>query len=193
MNSDDRSRATRPRADAARNRAKILAAAGEAFASGDGDVTFDALARRAGVGVGTLYRNFSNRQELVEAVYRAELDDVVSQSDDLLAAHPADVALRRWVDRYATFVATKQGMAQAFREAVASGAIVVTDTRERVRGAVESFLVAGAQEGTLREDVDGDDVTTVLLGAVLGTASIAANEAQRARVLDIVVDGLRPR
>ncbi|UYM07203.1 TetR/AcrR family transcriptional regulator [Solicola gregarius] len=191
--SDQPSPAPRPRADAARNRAKILAAASEAFAAGDGDVTFDSLARRAGVGVGTLYRNFSNRQALVEAVYRSELDDVVAHADALLSSYPADVALRRWVDRYATFVATKHGMAQAFREAVATGAIAATETRKRIRGTVEHFLAAGVEAGTLRDDVDGDDATTALLSAVLGTAGFAANDAQRARVLDIVVDGLKAR
>ncbi|GAA3754619.1 TetR family transcriptional regulator [Microbacterium kribbense] len=168
-----------------------MAVAVDAFAAGEGDVTFDALARRAGVGVGTLYRNFPNRQALVEAVYRSELDDVVAQADALLAAHPADVALRRWIDRYAVFVAAKEGMAQAFREAVASGVIAATETREAIRGAVARFVAAGAVAGTLRGDVDADDVTTALLSVVVGTAGTGT--AQRDRVLDIVVDGLRAR
>ncbi|GAA4401649.1 TetR family transcriptional regulator [Tsukamurella soli] len=181
----------RPRADALRNRAKLLAAARDAFAAGDGDVTFDTLARRAGVGIGTLYRNFPNRQALVEAVYRSELDDVVASATTLLETHPADVALRRWVDRYAAFVATKHGMAEAFRQALTSGAIAASDTRERVRGTVGRFLTAGAADGTLRADVEADDVTVALLGAMLGTTSTAADPGQRGRVLDLLVAGLR--
>ncbi|MDF0530215.1 TetR/AcrR family transcriptional regulator [Tsukamurella sp. 8F] len=185
--------APRPRADAVRNREKILAAATSAFSAGEGDLTFEALARRAGVGIGTLYRNFADRQALVEAVYRAELDDVVEHADALLAEYPADVALRRWIDRYATFVTTKRGMAQAFQQAVASGAIAAPRTRERIRETVESFLAAGAESGVLRADVDGDDATTALLSAVLGTAGAGVSAEQRARVLDILVDGLRAR
>lgn len=183
---------SRPRADAARNRDKILTAARDAFASGDGSVSFDALARRAGVGVATLYRNFPNRQALVEAIYHSELDDLVTLADTLLAAEPADVALRHWMDHYAVFVATKHGMAEAFQQAVATGSIGAGETRERIRTVVGDFLSHGAAAGTLRGDIDPDDATTALLGAVLGALSSGADSRQRERVLDIVVGGLRP-
>ncbi|MFW0793788.1 TetR/AcrR family transcriptional regulator [Gordonia sp. CPCC 205515] len=182
----------RPRADAHRNREKLLVAARDAFAAGEGDVTLDALARRAGVGIGTLYRNFPTRQTLVEAVYRSELDDVVASAEALLESRPADVALRQWIDRYATFVATKQGMAEAFQQAVASGSIAASDTRGRIRATLARFLVAGAESGTLRADVDPDVATMALLGAFLGTTA-ATDRSQRDRVLDLLVDGLRPR
>ncbi|WP_076475713.1 TetR/AcrR family transcriptional regulator [Williamsia sterculiae] len=182
----------RPRADAVRNRAKLLVAARDAFAAGEGDVTFDALARRAGVGVGTLYRNFPDRQALVEAVYRTELDAVAESAGELLDKHPADVALRRWFDRYTGFVATKKGMAEAFQQAVASGAVTAGETRERIRSTIDRFLLVGSATGALRGDVLSDDVTVALLGAVLGTAADTDGK-RRGRVLDLLVDGLRPR
>lgn len=183
----------RPRADAQRNRSKLLVAARDAFAAGNGDITFDSLARQAGVGIGTLYRNFPNRQELVEAVYRAELVELVAEADGALDAGPADAALRRWIDRYAGFVATKQGMAEAFQQAIATGAIAAGETRAQVRGAVARFLARGAIDGSLRADLDPDDVTVALVGAFLGALRLAADDAQRARVLDLIVEGLRPR
>lgn len=181
-----------PRADARRNRAKLIETARDAFAEGEGDVTLDALARRAGVGIGTLYRNFPTRQALVEAVYRSELADVVESADTLLQAHPADIALRQWIDRYATFVATKHGMAEAFQQAIASGAIGASETREHIRQTLARFLIAGAEAGTLRGDVDPDIATIALLGALLGTNS-AESSAQRDQVVDLFVDALRSR
>jgi AcrR family transcriptional regulator len=181
-----------PRVDAARNRSTLLATARDAFAAGEGDVTFDALARRAGVGVGTLYRNFPTRQDLVEAVYRSELDDVVALAEVLLREHPADVALRQWLDRYATFFATKHGMAEAFQQAIASGAVAAPNTRVRINGVLAEFLAAGVEDGSLRADVEPDVATSMILGSFLATAGVE-DDGQRGRVLDVVVDGLRPR
>ena len=190
----DRSRGTtaKPRADAVRNRAKLIETARDAFTAGEGDITFDALARRAGVGVGTLYRNFATRQALVEAVYRSELDDVVHYADGLLEKHSADETLRHWLDRYATFVATKHGMAEAFTQAIASGAVVAGDTRERIGETLERILAAGAEDGTLRTDVRADDAVVALLGVFLGLTR-SRDDAQRRRVLDLYVDALRRR
>ncbi|OZC30663.1 TetR/AcrR family transcriptional regulator [Gordonia polyisoprenivorans] len=175
-----------------RNRAKLIEAARDAFTAGEGDITFDALARRAGVGVGTLYRNFATRQALVEAVYRSELDDVVHYADGLLEKRSADETLRHWLDRYATFVATKHGMAEAFTQAIASGAVVAGDTRERIGETLERILAAGAEDGTLRTDVRADDAVVALLGVFLGLTR-SRDDAQRRRVLDLYVDALRPR
>ncbi|MFZ7089414.1 TetR/AcrR family transcriptional regulator [Curtobacterium sp. RRHDQ10] len=170
----------------------LLETARDAFAAGEGDVTFDAIAKRAGVGVGTLYRNFPTRQDLVEAVYRSELDEVARSADTLLGSGPADVALRRWIDRYATFFAAKHGMADAFRQAVSAGAVAPEETRGRIRGVVGMFLAAGVADGTLRADVLADDVTSAILGTFLVTAG-STDAGQRERMLDLVVDGLRIR
>lgn len=132
------------RADAQRNRAKLLAVAGAAFASTDGTAaTLEGIAREAGVGIGTLYRHFPTREALVEAVYAAELDDVVSSATALLAELPPEAALRAWMDRYAAFHATKRGMGETLRAGWASGAIATPATRERITAAIAAILEKG--------------------------------------------------
>ena len=98
------------RADAARNRERLIAEARRFFSAGGATVSLDGIAQAAGVGVATLYRNFATREALVEAVYRSELDALAADADALLAAHGALDALRLWMDGYARFVATKHAM-----------------------------------------------------------------------------------
>lgn len=179
-----------PRADARRNRATLVAAARAAFAAADGPVPLEGVARAAGVGIGTLYRHFATREALVEAVYAAELDDIATSAPALLDRFPPDVALRAWMDRYATFAATKRGMADTLRAGWAAGRITTAPTRERVTAAIATILTAGARTGSLRGDVDPDDVTALVLGVFLSSAA-TGTAAQTGRLLDLVVDGLR--
>jgi AcrR family transcriptional regulator len=188
---DPTARAERPlRADARRNRESLVAAARAAFAAADEAVPIESVARDAGVGIGTLYRHFPTREALVEAVYAAELDDVATSAPTLLERFPPEVALRAWMDRYARFVATKRGMRDTLRAAVASGRITTPKTRERITAAIATILTAGARTGSLRADVDPDDVTALLLGVFLSTAAGDAAD-QTGRLLDLVVDALR--
>lgn len=186
-------RADRPaRADARRNRERLLAAARTAFTRDDTTVALEAVAREAGVGIGTLYRHFPTREALVEAVYSAELDAVTSAVEPLLAELPPHEALRAWMDRYADLVTAKRAMAGSLTLAPASGRGVTANTRERLTASVAAFLHAGARAGTLRGDVPADDVITMLLGVFLSTA--AGDRGDRVRpLLDLVVDALRPR
>jgi AcrR family transcriptional regulator len=179
-----------PRADALRNRDKLVEVARAAFAAGD-TVALEGVARAAGVGIGTLYRHFPTREALVEAVYAAELDDVTARVDPLLAELPPDAALRAWMGHYAGFVATKRGMVETLRAGWASGRIATPGTRERITGAIATLLAAGAGAGTLRGDVDADDVTAMLLGVFLSTAASRTPE-QVDRLLDLVMAALRP-
>lgn len=175
------------RADARRNRERLLAAAAAAFGGSDGSpVPLEAIARDAGVGIGTLYRHFPNREALVEAVYRAELGDVAAVAEQLLTRHPPKVALRRWMDRYAGFVAAKRGMAESLRAMVESGAVTTNETRESITGAVDLLLRAGADDGSLRADVQADDVVSSLVGIFLTSAS----PEQTGRLLDLLVAGV---
>src|SRR6185312_1176153 len=112
-----------PRADATRNRDRLLQVAREAFAAADGPVSLEGVARAAGVGIGTLYRHFPTREALVEAVYAAELDDVTGSVAGLLERLPPDAALRAWMGRYAGFAAAKRGMVDTLRAGWASGRI----------------------------------------------------------------------
>ena len=196
-------RTERPlRADARRNREKLVAVAQAAFAAADDSVPLEDIAREAGVGIGTLYRHFPTREALVEAVYAAELDDITKSAPALLDEYPPDVALRAWLDRYAQFVAMKRGMIDTLRAGWASGRMATPTTRERITGAIGTILTAGASAGSLRPDVDPDDVTAILLGVFLSTAANNASEGatwrggdsgQTGRMLDLVVDALRPR
>jgi len=178
------------RSDARRNRDKLLAVARAAFATADGTVALEAVAREAGVGIGTLYRHFPTREALVEAVYAAELDDVTGSAPALLEALAPEEALRAWMDRYAAFVATKRGMADVLRASVASGRIATPATRQRITAAIGAILDAGAKAGTLRPGTDPEDVTLMLLGVFLSTADEPDPE-RPGRMLDLIVDALR--
>ncbi|MFF3172600.1 TetR/AcrR family transcriptional regulator [Streptomyces sp. NPDC057900] len=188
-----------PRADAQRNRDKLVRVAGAAFAAADGTVSLEGIARDAGVGIGTLYRHFPTREALVEAVYAAELDDVAASAPALLRELPPDAALRAWIERYAAFIATKRGMADTLRAGWASGRIATPATRERITAAIATILAAGAEAGAgsdpeagaLRADVEPDDVTVMLLGIFLAGAA-AHTSAQTGRLIDLVMDALRP-
>ncbi|QFU89774.1 TetR/AcrR family transcriptional regulator [Amycolatopsis sp. YIM 10] len=185
------SSARAPRADAQRNRDKLVQAARAAFATADDAVPLEGIARDAGVGIGTLYRHFPTREALVEAVYAAELDEVTGCVPALLSQLPPDAALRAWMQRYAAFVATKRGMAETLRAGWASGRISTPETRERITAAVATFLAGGAEAGSLRADVDPFDVTLMLLGILLATAG--NDPDQTGRLLDLVMDALRAK
>lgn len=186
--------APRMRADAVRNRTLLLATAREAFAAADDDtsVSLESIARAAGVGIGTLYRHFPTREALVETLYVSELDDVANAAGALLAEHTGFDALRLWMDTYSHFVATKQGMPNALRAAWSSGTLRMSDTRERISGTIGKLLAAGAADGTIRADVTAADVTDMLVGIFVATRD-AKDQSRISRLLDLLVDGLRPR
>lgn len=184
--------AERPaRADARRNRDRLLAAARDAFAATTDTVTLDAIARAAGVGIGTLYRHFPTREALVEAVYAAELDEVVSSAEALLDELDPPAALRAWMTRYAAFFKIKRGMSDTLRAGWASGSIATPATRERVTAVIATMLRSGAEAGSLRSDVDPEDVTIMLLGVFLSTGAIDAPD-KADQLLDLILDALRP-
>jgi AcrR family transcriptional regulator len=175
------------RADAHRNRERLLAAATAAFtAAGGTAVSLEAIARDAGVGIGTLYRHFPNREALVEAVFRSELAEVSAAAGELLEQHPPVVALRHWMDRYADFVAAKRGMAESLGALFAAGAMQPGDTRASISGAADTLLRAGAADGSLRSDVRAEDVVSSLIGIFIASGSTD----QAGRMLDLLVDGL---
>jgi AcrR family transcriptional regulator len=175
------------RSDARRNRERLLEVATAAFATAAGQpVSLESVARDAGVGIGTLYRHFPNREALVEAVYRAELAEVAAAAEHLLERDPPKIALRRWMDRYASFVAAKRGMAESLHAIFDSGAMEPSRTRDSIAGAVGLLLRAGADDGTLRADVEADDVVSSLIGIFLASGS----PEQMSRMLDLLVAGV---
>src|SRR4051794_1303307 len=150
---------TKPlRADASRNREKLLEAALEQFAEAGTNASLEAVARRAGVGIGTLYRHFPTRDALVEAAYRSEVDDLCAAAEELLEAHAPDAALEAWMERWVAYTATKRGMADALNTVVAGGSDVREQTRDQIVAAVASLLDAGVAAGTIRADMGAEDV-----------------------------------
>ena len=186
------SKIPRRRADASRNRERLVAEARRSFAAGDAKVSLEAVARASGVGIATLYRHFPTREALVEAAYCSELDALTADAKPLLAAHRALDALRIWMDRYAGFVDAKHAMRDALRIALTSPSASAPETRSRIRAVVALFMAAGAEDGTIRVDVEPDDVTLSLAGAVLMT-STSSDAPQLQRLFDLLLDGLRPR
>jgi AcrR family transcriptional regulator len=186
----DQVHAKRPRADAERNRARLLDAAKAAFASAQTPVTLEQIARAAEVGIGTLYRHFPTREALVEALYRKELADLCAAAGDLLAAQPPERALRAWMDLFADYVAAKREMADALRAVFAAGAVTVSQARQELTVAVRTIIDAGVADGTLRDDVRPEDVVAMVVGAFTAT-SLAGGQEQRARMFDLLVDAVR--
>lgn len=178
------------RADAARNRARLLTVAAAALAE-DGDTPLETIAQRAGVGIGTLYRHFPERGALVEAAYRQEVADLCDSAQTLLDGAPTAVdALRAWMGRYVRYAATKRGMGAALRAAAGSDSSLFAETRTRIIAAIDALLAAGRADGTVRDDVDGEQVM-LAMGGVWNVPD-SDRWAERVRgLLDLVVDGLR--
>ncbi|MEO6701499.1 MAG: helix-turn-helix domain-containing protein, partial [Jatrophihabitantaceae bacterium] len=180
------------RADARRNRELLLQAAVRELSSAGPDVALTAIARAAGVGIGTLYRHFPTREALIEAAYRSELARLCDAVPDLLATLPPDQATRAWMDRFIDYATTKFGMAEALRAVIASGGNPYAHSRERLIGSIEALLVASSAAGSLRSDVAAADLLAGLNGVAL-TARDPAQRAQASRLLDLMLDGLRYR
>jgi AcrR family transcriptional regulator len=185
---------SRIRVDAQRNRTRLIEVARSAFAASAhgtaAPVSLEAIAREAGVGIGTLYRHFPTREALTEAVYRTELDAVLAQAAPLLREHEPVEALRSWMDAYAAFVTAKRGMAESLRSLLQAGTITAAQTRQRVTDTIQTFLDAGVQAGSLRADVRADDVAASLVGVFLATPDPAQSDQAR-RMLDLLVAGIR--
>ncbi|BCJ32228.1 TetR/AcrR family transcriptional regulator [Actinocatenispora sera] len=184
----------RPRAriaEARRNRQKLIEVATQAFAAETKPVALETIAKRAGVGIGTLYRHFPNREALVEAIYADQIGQLRTSAEKLLASHPPAAALRRWTGTFLEWAAAKHGMAEALHRVVASGRITHGEMRGELIAAVALFLEAGAAAGDLRADADPADVAALFAG-VLVVAGAPDHRDQAQRMLYLIVDGLRP-
>lgn len=180
------------RADARRNRDRLLEVAVRAFSEAGPDVPLEGIAREAGVGIGTLYRHFPTREALVEAAYRNELARLCDAATELLRTMPPDEATRTWMDRFVAYMTTKRGMADALRVVIASGGNPYAQSRDLLAAAITTLLGAGAAAGTIRSDVEPGDVLAGLSGVSLAAGEPAQREQAR-RLLDLLMDGLRYR
>src|SRR6202162_2323055 len=188
----DQSAATvrRPRADAVRNRERVLEAGKTVFSAGGPDASLEAVARRAGVGIGTLYRHFPTREALFEAVYRREVQQLGDLAEQLKSeAEPVD-ALRRWLRSNVEFVATKKGMSAALALAVQSSSELTAFSFDRLTKAVGALLHRAVAAGEIRSDISPED----LLRALVGMCYLHDQPGWQksvVRLLDVFVDGLR--
>jgi AcrR family transcriptional regulator len=175
------------RADAQQNRDRILDAGRQAFAV-SGDASLNSIAKMAGVGPGTLYRHFPNREALVLAVYRLDVEELVDAAPRLLEEHPPLEALRLWFDRLAYYGKIKHAFADLLHAATSDG--LVGETYGPVIGAVTLLLRACETTGTIRPGLDPDDVL-LLLGFLWRLDPGNDWELRTSRMLDIVMDGLQ--
>jgi AcrR family transcriptional regulator len=177
------------RADAARNYDKLLTAARDAFTADGAAASLEDIARRAGVGIGTLYRNFPTRQALLEAVYVDEVEAICRAADELDGAEPWD-ALVAWLRSFADYAATKKALAAELVAYLDGDAPVFLQCRQSIHEAGGPLLEAARAAGAVRPDVEFMDVVRM----VGGIATIPnAEPGQVERILDVALDGLRPR
>lgn len=180
------------RADAQRNRERLLEVAAHAFSHDGPQVSLDAVAKQAGVGIGTLYRHFPTREALIEAAYRKELTKLCDAVPGLLQSSPPDVAVRTWMDLFVEYMSTKRGMSEALRAVIASGGNPFKHSRDRLLEAITTLLRAAADAGAVRADVAPGDVLVGLSGVSLATADTSQADLA-GRLLDLLMDGLRYR
>ena len=178
------------RADAARNRERLLEVAAEAFAEEGVDASLEKIARTAGVGVGTLYRHFPTRDALVEAVFRRNVEAVVADADELLATKPAGEALAEWMQRFVAYVAAKRGLATHLKSVLAADSELFTHSHAQLSAAIERLVTAAARSGDIRSDADPTDVLRALSGVCL-MSDAAGWEEQARRISGLLMDGLR--
>jgi AcrR family transcriptional regulator len=180
-----------PRADAARNRDMLLAAATRAFASAETEPSMRAIAREAGVGIATLYRHFPTRESLVDAIYHDQVERLTAGARELLRQLPPAQAMRQWMDLFGEWLATKHGMLDTLAAMLESGAIAHAQSRTELLDAITTILDAGRAAGDIRGDVSAEDIAASLTG-IFTVMGKPANQAQANRVLNLLMDGLRP-
>jgi AcrR family transcriptional regulator len=180
----------KPRADARRNREGLLEAAKAAFAEVGPEASLDEIARRASVGIGTLYRHFPTRDAIVEAVYRREVQQLADSAPRLADALPPAEALRAWMRVFIDYIAAKKVIAPALKSLVGGGSALYADSGARINGAIALLVERARASGDIRPDADSAD----LLRALIGFAYVNSApdwEASALRLIDLLIDGLR--
>ncbi|HVV09971.1 helix-turn-helix domain-containing protein [Amycolatopsis sp.] len=176
------------RADARRNYERILAVAREVFAEQGPDAPMDDIARRAGVGAGTLYRHFPCRETLIEAVYREDIERLCSLARELRETHEPFEALSQWMRAQVEFALMKRGLASTLKAAMDKDSETFALCRNILNEAAASVVKPAQEAGLIRADVEARDV--LRMGHGLAVASDGVPEATD-RMLSVLLDGLR--
>jgi AcrR family transcriptional regulator len=179
----------KPRADSIRNRERLMKAAAEVFRKGGAEASLEAVAKRAGVGIGTLYRHFPTREALFEAVYRQEVDQLSRLAETLAKTKEPVDALRQWLRADVEVIATKRGMLNALALAVDSSSDLYSYSFSHLTEAVGMLLKRAAEAGRIRSDVTAEDILHALIGMCL-MGKQPGWERDVIRLIDILVDGL---
>jgi AcrR family transcriptional regulator len=177
------------RADARRNYDQLIAAAREAFTEKDRSASLEDIARRAGVGIGTLYRHFPTRAALIEAVYVEEVEALARSADDVAGLEPWD-ALIKWLHGFVGYIATKQALADELFAIAEHNVEVFANCRAALNSAGEPLLERAQEAGVVRPDTNIQDIIRMVAG-IAKMPSAEPGEVER--VLDLALDGLRPR
>ena len=185
------SRERKPRADALRNRERILEVAKEAFTRSGVNTSLDDIAKQAGVGPGTLYRHFPTRDQLLEAVYRTEVEKLAAAERKFAKELPPVEALRAWMFLFIDYIAAKHLIAPALNTLVGGASKVFEASYAQVWGAIRALVNRAVKSGDIRKDLDPVD----LLRALIGVANVASSpdwQQSARRLVDILIIGSRP-
>jgi AcrR family transcriptional regulator len=181
----------KPRADAQRNRERILEVAKQAFTRSGADTSLDDIAKQAGVGPGTLYRHFPTRDQLLESVYRTEVEKLAAAERDFAQAMAPIEALRAWMLLFVDYIATKQIIAPALNTLVGGPSKVLETSYAQIHEAIRALVKRAIKSGDIRRDLDPVD----LLRALIGVANVASSpdwQQSARRLVDILITGSRP-
>ena len=182
--------ARKPRADGRRNRERLMETAKAAFAEVGADVSLDEIARRAGVGIGTLYRHFPTRDAIVEAVYRREVEQLAGAATRLLESLSPAKALHEWMRLFVDYIATKKVIASALGSIVGGASELYAFSGAQITDAMRLLLERARAVGDIRPDVDPNDLLRALVGFTYSNASPGWRPSAL-RLIDILMDGLR--
>jgi AcrR family transcriptional regulator len=180
----------KPRADSSRNRQLLIDAAKAGFSEVGLDVSLEEIARRADVGIGTLYRHFPSREAILEAVYRREVEQLTEAAPQLLEASPAGEALHKWMHLFVDFIATKRLIAPSLGSAAARTTPLHATPAELITRAISTLVKHAIVNGDVRKDINPSDLLRALVGMSYGNPD-AGWEASARRLVDILMDGLR--
>jgi len=179
----------RVRSDAQRSIEALLRAAKEVFAASGVDASVREISEKAGVGIGTLYRHFPERADLIAAVFRQELDACADAAEDLASKYGPGEALERWIKRYADLVATKRGLAAALHSGNPAFDNLPAHFDLRLRPALRGLLDAAVRAGEMRADVDSDELLTAVASLCMSARQDRPGSSRR--MIALLVDGLR--
>ncbi len=178
------------RADARRSRARLLDAATAAFAENGADAPLDDIARRAGVGIGTLYRHFPTRLDLQAAVFRSQVQTVCETADELISLASPEEAFAGWVRAMARYLVTKRGLSSSLIAGLGKDSELMSGCWMAMRDAAERLLVHAQQAGVVRSDITPHDVLRLVHGIVIATEQAPEDTD---RLLSLIFEGMRPR